>query len=122
MAKHETQIVWTEDRTKVKGKCSCRATGPLGISKQAAEDWVYQHERQVARARAHLGRAPALPTVVKQYREASLSEAYTPEQRELWAMMADELEARIAMNVQDQLALIEEDPSWRRAFPQRHGS
>lgn len=113
MGIHNTSIVWTEDRTKVKGRCSCRATGPLVLTKQAAEDWVYEHEKQVARARAHLGRAPAMKTIVKQYREASLSEDYTPEQRELWAMMADELEARIQATEKDQLALIEEDPSWR---------
>lgn len=82
-------------------RCECGDASDWLPNRWQAEDWATDHEAQVARVRAHLGRrAPSLTDQRNWYRvQAEL--ATSERERLLWKMLADGLDHRIGKNVEE---------------------
>lgn len=97
MSSHSTQLVNTNDGQWY-GRCSCKALSPWYRYKHEAEDWIYQHDREVQRARAHLrGRNETLRATYDYYRQREQDPTVSEDDRLLWKMLADGLEHRVGI-------------------------
>jgi hypothetical protein len=69
-----------------------------------AHRWCDDHAHKAAGGRLNDGpRQPSLRTVEKVYRENANNDVYTPEERAIWQMMADEMAEEIAARNPGQL-------------------
>lgn len=92
-----TYYVTEEEPPRHKATCSCRRSSPFADSRQAVDDWVFEHRTQVERAKAWLNtRTPRLTQQRDYFRHMAREEpGVTPEDRLLWEKLADELDHRI---------------------------
>jgi hypothetical protein len=109
MSTHKTVIIATNEG-RWYARCSCKAHSPWYDHESEAEDWEYAHQREVQRARAHLGgRTPSTRDQYDYYRKRSVDPDISPEDRELWKVLADGLEHRVgALDHTDTLPLIDD--------------
>lgn len=86
-----------DERDRHGCRCTCGWAPPdRYASRQLVEDEVIKHERNVERARAALkSRNVPLHSERDWYRERENDPNETPENRELWKQMADELDTRL---------------------------
>jgi hypothetical protein len=68
-----------------------------------ADKWCREHERKAKYLRLNSGSRPGIKTAEKIYRENGHNMVYTPEERTVWLMMADELADEIAARNPGQL-------------------
>lgn len=93
MSHHITTLIGTDDAWQA--KCSCRWRSPLR-TRGEAEAAMDKHTAEVARAQAGLRvRNPSVRTMRDYYRKEAENPENTPEERALWAQLADGLEPRV---------------------------
>lgn len=100
MSSHKTEVF--EEGGRFYGKCSCRMHTGGKLTKQAAEDELIAHLRQVERVRLHLeSRNPQLKTQYAHYRKMEADPDVSEYDRRLWKQLADELERRLGVDADD---------------------
>lgn len=92
MNNHRSTIVGSTDAWQA--KCSCGWRSPVGL-RQDVDDLLVRHLNHVARARAGLAREPSLAAALAWYSEQAANSANTPQEREQWRQLADELRPRV---------------------------
>lgn len=101
---HRTKVVILD--TGYAGRCTCKAKGPTRLSLTDAEDWGYQHLRDVERTRAHLReRAPSLRDQYDYYRQMQNNPDTPVREREQWKMLADGIQHRLGLPTQVEMLL-----------------
>lgn len=94
MTNHQTQV--KRAGQGVIGTCSCRARQLDPVpTRQAAEDWIERHLRQVALARAGRVATPSLPKLRDQYLENAEQRGRSPAERAQWRQLAAEISRRL---------------------------
>jgi hypothetical protein len=77
------------------GTCGWRGTKWYGESAYAQEE-VDDHEIAAKTLRLNTGPRPSARSVVRVYRANAENPTYTPGERELWSLLAEELETELA--------------------------
>jgi hypothetical protein len=83
------------DELSHRAACLCGQTSESSPHYWQVEDWAAAHRATVARARAALGRTPSLRNTATHYRRMANDPSRTNRERAEWALLADEIEARI---------------------------
>jgi len=92
---HRVEYV-TQADGQYRAFCSCRLGSPLFGSRLEVEDWAYRHLDLARRARAHLrDRSPSIKDQYTYYTERAADPLESPENRRLWALLADGLRSRL---------------------------
>lgn len=81
--------------------CGARQSEFTGYGESDA--WCRDHERKARYLRLNVGARVGLKTTERMYRENGHNMVYTPEERTVWLMMADELADEIAARNPGQL-------------------
>ena len=77
-------------------RCSCRKMMPKPASREECKVWAMGHMDEVNRVREHLSnRNPPLKSQRDYYLDKANDHHETPENRELWQRLADELSIRL---------------------------
>lgn len=105
---HETTIEYTPSgHLAFCETCGARATEYTGFGE--ADQWCREHEHKAQYMRLNVGARPGLKTLERQFREKSTLLVYTPEEREQWLALAEEirteLDARTPGPIEGQMAL-----------------
>ena len=75
--------------------CTCGQASGRFVHRWQSEDWGQAHLDTVRRARAALSRTPSLRNVGLHYRKMADNPDCTDEERAQWALLAEEVEARV---------------------------
>jgi hypothetical protein len=110
-AKHVTMIQSTPDgNLAICETCGDRAADFTGYGD--ADAWCTVHEYRSQYMMLNRGSRPSTRVLAEMFRDRSLSLTYTPEEREQWATLADELEQRLRIAkggvMEGQMALFED--------------
>jgi len=92
MNNHRTTIVGSTDAWQA--KCTCGWRSSIGSRADADDDQI-AHVAHVNRARAGLRRQPTIGEALAWYSQQAANTANTPEEREQWERLAQELRPRV---------------------------
>lgn len=94
MSNHATSVYRTDKGWRA--SCSCRQSMPKSLpNRWEAEDWVREHDAQVERAKAALGRQMTSARLLDYYAEKMEDTNEPVAARAQWKQLHDELHRRI---------------------------
>lgn len=94
MTNHRITVIGTTERCQA--RCTCKHNSPIG-NRGDMEGWIYAHNEEVARIRAHLGsRTPSLRSQQAWFVKQAENTDNPIDDRYLWRQLADEVERHIA--------------------------
>jgi hypothetical protein len=77
-------------------QCKCGANSGWRTTRQQAEDWATTHQQSIQRVLASLRRGTVgLARERDYYREKAQEHGLSPEERQLWQQLSDELDQRL---------------------------
>lgn len=108
---HHTAIEYTPDgHLAICETCGSRADRFMGFGE--ADQWCREHEHKAEYNRLNVGARPGLKSLERQFREKSTLTVYTPEEREMWRLLAEEIAVELAARapgpIEGQMALFGE--------------
>lgn len=92
---HKPKYLHIEDPEGWRIRCTCRHVTSAHLTRQAAEDEHAKHIQEVEKTRARLAAPPSVKSTHLYYSEQALDPKNTPEEREQWQRLADEMERRV---------------------------
>lgn len=98
MTNHRTTLVGHDDSWQAKCSCGWRSNV---VTRTNADDYQFQHMEHVRRARAGMRRQPSMEETLAWYTEQAANSANSPEEREQWRRLAEELNHRVGKSDSD---------------------